>query len=116
MATPRIDSYTFGRIVVDGQLYLRDLIIYPNRVAEAWRREKGHTLSPADLAGVIEAQPDLLVMGRGVFNRLNVPAEVLTVLRAAGIDVIVEPTGPACETYNRLREALRVVAALHLSC
>jgi hypothetical protein len=116
MPTPRIDSYTFGRVVVDGQSYLRDLIIYPDQVAEDWRREKGHTLSPADLAGVIEARPEVLVIGRGVFRRVNVLAETRAALRAAGIEVIAEPTGRACETYNRLRQARRVVAALHLSC
>jgi hypothetical protein len=116
MAKPRIDSYAFGRIIVDGRIYLRDLIIYPDRVAEQWQREDGHSLCPADLVEVIEARPDLLVIGRGVFNRLNVPAEMLTVLRTAGIEVIAEPTGRACETYNRLREVRHVVAALHLSC
>jgi len=116
MATPQIDSYTFGRIVVDGQTYLRDLIIYPDRVAEHWRREEGHSLCPADVAEVVEARPNLLVIGRGVFNRLKVPTEMLTDLRTAGIEVIAEPTGRACETYNRLRGTRRVVAALHLSC
>jgi hypothetical protein len=116
MATPQIDSYTFGHIVVDGRIYLRDLIIYPDRVAEHWRREEGHSLCPADVAEVIEARPNLLIVGRGVFNRLNVPAEMLTVLRTAGIEVIAEPTGRACVTYNRLREVRHVVAALHLSC
>jgi hypothetical protein len=116
MPTPLIESYTFGRIVVDGRGYLRDLIIYPDRVTEGWRREKGHSLSPADLADVIEARPEVLVIGRGVFGRINVLAETQAALRAAGIEVVAEPTGRACETYNRLREARRVVAALHLSC
>jgi hypothetical protein len=116
MATPLIESYAFGRIVVDGQRYLRDLIIYPDRVAEPWRREEGHSLSPADLAGVIEARPEVLVIGRGVFARVDVPAETLRALHAAGIETIAEPTGRACETYNRLRGTRRVVAALHLSC
>jgi hypothetical protein len=116
MAAPAIESYAFGRIVINGRRYLRDLIIYPDRVAEGWRREKGHTLSPADLAGVLEAPPEVLVIGRGLFGRVNVPAETREVLRAAGIEVIAEPTNRACRTYNRLRETRRVAAALHLSC
>jgi hypothetical protein len=116
MATPLINSYTFGRIVVDGQRYQRDLIIYPDRVAEGWRREKGHSLSLADLAGVIEARPEVLVIGLGLFGRMDAPADTLAALRAAGIEVIAEPSGRACDTYNRLRETRCVVAALHLSC
>jgi len=47
---------------------------------------------------------------------VDVPAETLAALRAAGIEVIAEPTGRACKTYNRLRGTRRVVAALHISC
>jgi len=28
----KIDSYSFGRIVIDGQVYTSDVIIYPDRV------------------------------------------------------------------------------------
>jgi hypothetical protein len=116
MAAPAIERYTFGRIVIDGRRYLRDLIIYPDRVAEAWRRGGGHTVSPADLTGVLGASPEVLIIGRGFFGRVSVPAEVREALRAAGVEVIAEPTGRACRTYNRLRETQRVAAALHLSC
>jgi hypothetical protein len=116
MAAPAIESYAFGRIVIDGRRYLRDLIIYPDRVAEGWRREKGHTLSPADLAEAAAARPEVLIIGQGLFGRVNVPAETWAALRAAGFEVIAEPTWRACRTYNRLRETRRVVAALHLSC
>ena len=116
MATPLIESYTFGRIVVDGRRYLRDLIIYPDRVDDGWQREEGHSLSPADLAGVFEARPEVLVVGQGTFRRMDVPAHTVEALRDAGIEVIVEATRTACRTYNRLRPARLVVAALHLSC
>jgi hypothetical protein len=116
MPAPVIESYAFGRIVLDGQSYLRDLIIYPDRVDANWQREEGHSLSPADLAEVIEARPELLLVGRGMFGRMNVPAEAVRALRDAGVEVIAEPTGRACKTYNRLCTVRRVVAALHLSC
>jgi hypothetical protein len=32
MAVPQIESYRFGRIVVDGQVHTRDVIILPHRV------------------------------------------------------------------------------------
>jgi hypothetical protein len=116
MSTPIIESYSFGRIVVDGRRYLHDLIIYPDRVDTDWQRERGHRLSPADLSKVIEARPEVLVIGQGSFRRVEVPAETLDALRAVGIEVIAEPTGRACEAYNRLHATRRVVAALHLSC
>jgi hypothetical protein len=116
IATPEIGSYAFGRIVVDGAPYLRDLIIYPDRVDAGWRREESHSLAMGDLAGVIAARPEVLVVGRGAFRRMQVPSDTRKALRDAGIELIVEATRPACATYNRLRTARRVVAALHLSC
>ena len=115
-SSPEIDEHAFGRIVIDGCEYTHDLIIFPDQVAATWRREKSHSLSPADLVEVIAARPELLIIGRGVFNRVAVPAETLRVLRDAGIEVVAEATGRACKTYNRLRGTRRVVAALHLSC
>ncbi len=111
-----IESYAFGRIVVDGQRYFRDLIIYPDRVEAGWWREEGHSVSPADLWEVIQARPEVLVIGQGSFGRMDVPAETRRALEEAGIEVIVEPTGRACETFNRLSATRRAAAALHLTC
>jgi hypothetical protein len=115
MATPLIESYSFGRITVDGRPYLRDLIIYPDRVAEDWRRERGHTLSTADLEEVIEARPEVLVIGRGVFSRVKVSAEILKDLRAAGMEVIAEPTG-APRDLQPPAARRGTSSPVHLSC
>jgi hypothetical protein len=116
MAIPKIEGYTFGTIVIDGERYWHDVIIYPDRVDGNWWREEGHSVSPADLWEVLAAPPEVLVIGQGSVGRMDVPAEMLQKLRQAGIEVIAEPTGRACEIYNQLREKRRVVAALHLTC
>jgi hypothetical protein len=116
MVSPKIDSYRFGMITVDGRRYHHDVIIYPDRVDHEWWREEGHSLSPADLWEVLRAPPEVLVIGQGSVNRMEVPDETRRQLQQAGIEVIAEPTSRACETYNRLREKRRVVAALHLTC
>jgi len=116
MAAPRIDSYHFGRIVIDGRAYTHDVIIYPDRVDGKWWRAEGHFVAAADLWDVIQARPEVLVIGQGSVSRMDVPAETRRALEEAGIKVIAEPTGQACETYNRLAAQRRVVAALHLTC
>ncbi len=116
MAVPKIESYRFGEIVVDGRRYSDDVIIYPDRVDGKWWREEGHSLVPADVWEVLQSPPEILVIGQGSAGRMDVPAETRRRLQAAGIEVIAEPTPRACETYNRLREKRRVVAALHLTC
>jgi hypothetical protein len=116
MAVPKIESYRFGEIVIDGQPYSNDVIIYPNRVDDEWWREEGHSLALADVWEVLQTPPEVLVIGLGSAGRMNVPAETRQQLQKAGVEVIAEPTASACETYNRLCEKRRVVAALHLTC
>lgn len=116
MATPKIESYRFGEIVIDGCRYSHDVIIYPEKVDSKWWRQAGHSLSPADVQEVLQTPPDVLVIGRGSPGRLDVPIETQRHLQDIGIEVIVEPTEEACQTYNRMRTERRVIAALHLTC
>jgi hypothetical protein len=116
MAAPKIGSYRFGEIVIDGRRYSSDVIVYPDRVDSHWWREEGHSLSPSDIWDVLQAPPDVLVIGQGSPGRLDVPAETRRQLQEAGMEVIVEPTEQAYRTYNKLRSKRRTVAALHLTC
>jgi len=116
MAIPKIDRYQFGEIVVDGQRYSSDVIVYPDHVESHWWREEGHSLAPEDIWQVLQSPPDVLVIGQGNSSRMDVPHETRRRLQDAGIQVIAEPTDRACETYNQLRTKKRVAAALHLTC
>jgi hypothetical protein len=116
MAKPRIESYQFGRIVIDAQAYSRDVIILPVGVVSNWRRIQGHSLSVDDLAAVLEISPEVLVIGQGAVSRMSVPIETSQVLEAAGMELFTAPTEEACQIYNTLREQKRVAAALHLTC
>lgn len=116
MATPQIEDYRFGHIVVDGQSYENDLIILPDRIVSGWWREKGHKLKAADLDAVLEARPGVLVVGQGAYGRMSVSNKAERVLEQAGIELIVQPTGEAVKTYNKLRQERRAAAALHLTC
>ncbi len=116
MQTPRIDSYRFGEIIIDGRRYTHDVIIYPEHVHGGWWREEGHSVAVSDLRGVLESHPDVLVIGQGSPGRMEVPENTRRELDEAGIEIIVQPTSEALATYNRLRDIRRVVAALHLTC
>lgn len=116
MAVPRIESYRFGHLVVDGRTYQRDLIILPDRVLGGWWRKEGHALHPGDLEAVFEAKPDFLVVGQGASGLMEVTSETMRKLETAGIELLAQPTEKACQTYNRLREQRSVAAAMHLTC
>jgi hypothetical protein len=115
MSTPYIESYRFGRIVIDGESHDRDVILLPDRVLRGWWRKEGHVLHPDDLKPVFDAAPEVLVVGQGAHGRMRVTSETRAALRKAGIELIILSTEEACETYNRAREK-RVAAALHLTC
>jgi hypothetical protein len=116
MSAPRIDSFRFGRVVIDGQHYEKDIIILPDAVCPNWWRVEGHRLCSQDLASVQSATPLTLIIGTGVFGRLVVPAAVVEEMEARGISMLALKTDEACQEYNKLREKERVAAALHLTC
>jgi hypothetical protein len=43
----RIEGYSFGRVVVDGEEQTRDVIVLPDRVVTNWWRQDGHALAAA---------------------------------------------------------------------
>ena len=111
-----IDSYGFGRIVIDGESYSSDVVIYPNRVDGNWWRKEGHSLHIEDLSEIVEESPEVLVLGTGDPGLLKVRPEADALLRSKGIELIAEPTKRACERYNELSKTKKVIAALHLTC
>ena len=112
-----IDEYSFGRIVIDGKTYRQDVIVYPDRVKPNWWRREGHSLCLEDLEEVLRDPPEVLVIGTGYVGLMRVPREVREKLEEMGIRVVVEKTGKAYRTFNKLlSEGRRVVAALHLTC
>ena len=111
-----IESYSFGRIKVDGKSYANDLIIFPDRVQDHWWRKEGHKLSIDDLKDVWQAEPEVLIVGTGYYGFMKVPSEVKDQLTARNVELLVENTKDAWQTYNRLASKKRVVAAFHLTC
>lgn len=116
MKSPEIQGYRFGQMVVDGEQYVRDLILLPGQVMANWWRKDGHRLDAEDLRQVLDAAPEVLVVGTGAYGLMNVPRETRQIVEAAGIELRVARTGEAWQTYNDLRERRRTAGAFHLTC
>jgi len=111
----RIDTYSFGRIVIENREYRKDLILLPHRIITPWWRLEGHLLQEADLAEVIEAAPEVLIVGTGASGMMRVPERLVEALAAKGIRVVAAPTEKAVEQFNR-SAAGPVAGAFHLTC
>jgi hypothetical protein len=112
----KIDHYSFGKITIDGTTYTSDVIIFPEKVKASWWRKEGHTLNIADLTDVVNAKPDILVVGTGSSGLMTVPQDTMSHLESKGIKVYVERTAKATDLFNGLQKDKKVIAAFHLTC
>jgi len=112
-----IDSYQFGRIVIDGVDYSSDCLIFGETVQSNWWRKQGHSLAVEDLKAIIAAKPSVLVVGCGASGLMKVPEKTGQVLQEHDIQLETFDTRKAVERFNELSQAgVNVAAALHLTC
>jgi len=111
-----IDSYSFGKIVIDGKVFTSDVIIYPDKVNDSWWRKIGHLLQKEDLTEIINYNPEVLIVGTGDNGLMKIPNDTKQFLESKKIKLISEETKKACDIYNKLKGKKGIVAALHLTC
>ena len=113
---PMIDRFEFGAIVIDGQTYESDVIIFPDGAVEQWQRKDEHVLRPQDLDKIIKAEAEAVIIGLGTVGNLRVRPRAEKRLQEAGIEVMAYKTNKACGTYRELRNQRKVAAVLHITC
>ena len=111
----RLEDYSFGRVVVDGEEVTRDVILLPERVVRNWWRRDGHALVLEDLEAVLDELPARLIIGTGAEGRMTPDPSTLARLEERGIEIEVLPTGEAVRRYGASNPA-ETAAALHLTC
>jgi len=112
----RIDSYSFGKIKVDGREYNSDLVIFPERVKSNWWRKSGHFLGLEDTEDILEYKPEVLVIGTGAMGLMKVDSPVTDKLDSMGIEYTISRTPDAVGEYNGFYKERRTVFAAHLTC
>ncbi len=112
-----INDYRFGSMEINGTTYQADLKIVRGRVVPQWWRKEGHKVYVEDIQDILEAQPEVLVVGRGKPGLMKPSNDVRTACRERNIELIEEPTDDAVRTFNELIKAGKKVAgAFHLTC
>ena len=111
----RINEYSFGHIVIDGEEHTKDVIVLPERVVANWWRKDGHSLVMEDLEAVLADLGKHLVIGSGAYGRMQPDPRTIEALKARGIDVEIFETPEAVSRYSEL-DSKTTTAALHLTC
>ena len=112
-----IESFSFGNIVVNGITYTNDIKIIQGKVIPTWWRKKGHQVNIDDIQDIIDAGPDILVLGKGKPGMMKSTPSLCEFLKQNHIDLIEEKTSKAVTTFNRLfKQGKNVCAGFHLTC
>jgi hypothetical protein len=111
-----IDSYDFGQIVIDGQTYRQDLLIWPGQIKKDWWRSESHLLQIPDVFEALTGDIQVLVVGAGAYGRMQVDRQLEAYLKEKDIELVVKPTREAGLAINQMPANRRWAAALHLTC
>ena len=112
-----IDSYQFGKIVIEGVDYNSDLIILGDTVHSDWCRKQGHSLVADDLKTILKAKPSVLVVGCGASGLMDVPDQTRQALKERDIQMEMYDSYKAIQKFNEFSEAgVNFAAAIHLTC
>ena len=121
-ASPRISHVSWGCLEIEEREQpFKDAKLYPGG-ARAWDwNETGtsHTpgIQPADVEELLDNGAEVVVLARGMNERLQVKPETLQMLDDQGVETHVLQTEQAVERYNELQEADEPVGGLfHSTC
>lgn len=112
----QIDSYQFSEIIIDGEKYTGDVVIFPEHIKSNWRRKQGHVLNIKDLDEVFEKNPEKLIIGTGASGVMDVPEKTREYIKDQGIELVIKQTQEACDYYNQLSSKKDAIVCLHLTC
>ena len=113
----KIDSYSFGSLVINGKTYTDDLIILPDgKILKPWWRTQGHQLTMNDLRELIDSSPEIIVVGTGVSGRVIPDKSLEPDLAKLSIELIAVPNEEAIKVFNQLAPEKRIGGGFHLTC
>ncbi|KAI4902422.1 hypothetical protein NFI96_022039 [Prochilodus magdalenae] len=122
MSSPEIASLSWGHMKVKGcSSSYKDCKVWPGG-SRTWDwRETGTDhhpgVQPADLEEILRKGIDMLVIGRGMSEALQVPPATVDYVKNQGVDVKVLQTEKAVKEYNNLaRQGAKVGGVFHSTC
>ena len=110
-------SYSFGRIVVNGRSYSKDVLVLPDgTVNDSWKRNKKHTINRDDINELIDSFPEIIIMGTGFLGFMKPSHGLVEQLDYRFIELVIARTGKAVTLFNDLHMNTKVCGCFHLGC
>jgi hypothetical protein len=120
LRSPRIVHLSWGRLEVEGRGAFKDAKLYPGGAREwDWRETRTRHvpgIQPADVAELLDHRAEVVVLSKGMLERLQVCPETLALLERKGIPAHVLPTEDAVRLYNELAAKQKVGGLFHSTC
>jgi hypothetical protein len=119
--SPRIRKFAWGKVEVEGcTAPYKDAKLFPGG-SRAWDWQETGTkhapgIQPADVEELLEHGATVIVLARGLYERLQICPETLQMLKEKDVTVEVLPTEDAVKRYNALAESQPVGALIHSTC
>ncbi len=118
--SPRITRLSWGHLEIEGARTFKDAKLYPGGAREwDWRETGTHHvpgIQAADVAELLDHGAEVVVLSKGILERLRVCPETLDLLRDRGIAVQVLQTEKAVARYNELSRHAPVGGLFHSTC
>lgn len=105
-----VRAYEKGRLIINEQIYYKNLIIMPEQLIPDWRPQAIEELTAADFDEMLACKPSMIILGTGE-RQIFPPAALYAEATNAGIGVEIMHTPAACRTYNILMSEGRTIAA-----
>lgn len=118
--SPKITSFSWGHLEIsDGNSY-KDAKLYPGGSSEWDWNETGtqHVpgIQPEDLKTLLENDCEIVILSKGVNERLQTKQETIEMLKSENMDYRILQTEEAISKYNELAESEQVGALIHSTC
>ena len=110
----KINSYSFGSIIIDNVTYKHDVYILTSGKVE--ERPYGHTFTKEQVGHVLKENPDTIILGKGTSAMASLSNDARALLEKKGIKIIEDRTPEIKDKFNKLNETKKVAAIIHVTC
>ena len=117
----KVNSLSFGSIVVDNKKFSRDVLIFTDGTVE--QRRGGlwlfgsHNIKRNEIERLLRDEPEVVIIGTGTNGKAHIAPKAESWLKTKKLEVLVLPSYEAVTKLNEMVDQSKKVASLiHITC